>query len=268
MTLSFDRDWLARTVTALASEHLMSRFGRVSGSEKADGSLLTEADLAMQSALIDTLAEKSPEIPVLAEEQTEREQARLLTESTTGVWCLDPLDGTTNFASGVPFFAVSLALIGPQGVKFGLVHDPCRQETFTAIRGEGAWLNGARLRLDSAIFSLAESVAVVDFKRLPGPLSSRLAVSPPYRSQRSFGSVAMDWCWLAAGRFQLYLHGGQKLWDYSAGHLVAAEAGAAVCLAETVEENCGFDTVLGSKVGSGAINETLMQDWRNWIRSN
>ncbi len=203
----------------------------------------------------------------MAEEQSEERNEHVFWPNRQrgfGAWIR--LDGTTNFTSGVPFFAVSLALIGPQGVEFGLVYDPCRQESFTAIRGEGAWLDGSRLKPKAAIRSLAGSVAVVDFKRLPGPLATRLAVSPPLRSQRSFGAVALDWCWLAAGRFQLYLHGGQKLWDYSAGHLVASEAGAAVCLGEAVEDDCGFDTVLGSRVGSGAASRELMRDWRDWMR--
>ena len=69
----------------------------------------------------------------------------------------------------------------------------------------------------------------IDFKRLDGPLATRLATEIPYASQRSFGSVALDWCWLAAGRCHIYLHGRSHLWDYAAGELILAEAGGYSC---------------------------------------
>jgi myo-inositol-1(or 4)-monophosphatase len=260
-----DVAWVVDCVAALAAEHIGTRFGRVQSASKADGSLLTEADLAMQAALMAVLGERFPGIPVLAEEQDADVQARLIGEAEHGVWCLDPLDGTTNFASGVPLFGVSLALIRQGRVVFGVVHDPVRVESFHALDGAGAWLNGEPLGPVSAPGALGECVAVVDFKRLPGPLATRLAVSPPFRSQRSFGSVALDWCWLAAGRYQLYLHGGQKLWDYAAGQLIAREAGAAVCLGVSVAGDCGFEAALGPRVATGAVTAGLLGRWRTWL---
>jgi myo-inositol-1(or 4)-monophosphatase len=257
--------WVVDCVTSLAAEHIGTRFGRVQGARKADGSLLTEADLAMQAALMAALEDHFPGIPVLAEEQDPGVQAHLIGEAEHGVWCLDPLDGTTNFASGVPLFGVSLALIRQGRVDFGVVHDPVRVESFHALAGKGAWLNGEPLGPVAAPGVLDECVAVVDFKRLAGPLATRLAVSPPFRSQRSFGSVALDWCWLAAGRYQLYLHGGQKLWDYAAGQLIAREAGAAVCLGESVADECAFEVSLGPRVATGAVTAGLLARWRTWL---
>ena len=260
-----DVAWVLDCVTTLAAEHIGARFGRVQSARKADGSLLTEADLAMQAALMAALEDRFPGIPVLAEEQDADLQARVIKEAEHGVWCLDPLDGTTNFASGVPLFGVSLALIRQGRVVFGVVHDPVRVESFHAVAGKGAWLNGEPLVPVAAPGGLGECVAVVDFKRLPGPLATRLAVSPPFRSQRSFGSVALDWCWLAAGRYQLYLHGGQKLWDYAAGQLIAREAGAAVCLGESVADDCDFEAVLRPRVATGAATAGLLRRWRDWL---
>lgn len=263
-----DEQWLAVRVKDLAARHLTARFGRIDWDRKADGSLITEADTAMQRAVIAALGERFPGVPVLAEEQPAEQQRKLVEDSGSGVWCLDPLDGTTNFARGMPLFGVSLALIRHGQVEMGLVHDPVRGETFTARRGEGARLDGSSLSPPPAFGTLGESVAMIDFKRLTASLATRLVVEPPFRSQRSIGSVALDWCWLAAGRFQLYLHGGQRLWDYAAGHLVAREAGAAVCLVDGVDEPCGFSLSLAPRMAIGAGNEALLAAWRSWLSGN
>ena len=260
-----DEQWLAARIGELASRELTARFGSIDWGRKADGSLITEADTAMQRAVISALAERFPQVPVLAEEQPREEQQRLIEGAENGVWCLDPLDGTTNFARGMPLFGVSLALIRHGRVEMGLVHDPVRRETFTARRGEGARLDGETLQLPAVSGELAESVAMVDFKRLAPPLATRLVVDPPFRSQRSIGSVALDWCWLAAGRFQLYLHGGQRIWDYAAGHLVAREAGAAVCLVDDVDGVCSFSLGLAPRMAIGAENKALLAAWRSWL---
>lgn len=260
-----DEQWLAARISDLAAECLTPRFGRSGWDHKADGSLITEADTAMQQAVIAALEARFPGVPVLAEEQSTAEQQGLIEEAESGVWCLDPLDGTTNFARGMPLFGVSLALIRRGQVEFGLVHDPSRGETFSARLGHGARLDGAPLRPPPAFAALAECVALVDFKRLSAPLATALAVAPPFRSQRSIGSVALDWCWLAAGRFQLYLHGGQRLWDYAAGQLIAREAGAAVCLADDLEGVCRFRLSLAQRLAVGACDDALLALWRSWL---
>ena len=135
---------LVPLVRRAAQEELLSRFRRVTSSRKADGSLITEADLAMQQRITDELRQHWPERPLLGEEMAPAEQQHLLREGEAGgVWCLDPLDGTRNFASGFPVFSVSLALITGGEVMLGLVLDPVRDECFTAVKGQGAWLDGA-----------------------------------------------------------------------------------------------------------------------------
>ena len=260
-----EESWIAQMTARLAASHLMAQFGRVDFSHKVDGSLLTRADTAMQAAMLAVLRDRYPGIPVLAEEQSYERQQALVTEATDGVWCLDPLDGTTNFAAGMPLFAVSLALIRRGAVEFGLVHDPVRGETFTAVAGGGARLNGHDLTPAGPRVTLRDAIAVVDFKRLATSLATRLAVAPPFRSQRSLGSVALDWSWLAAGRFQLYLHGGQKLWDYAAGQLIAREAGALVCLADAPDGECGFRVSLQPRTAVGAADDALFSAWRDWL---
>jgi myo-inositol-1(or 4)-monophosphatase len=233
---------------------------------KADGSLVTAADLAMQRRLSESLARLHPDIPFLGEEMNQGEQQKLLTDAADGIWCLDPLDGTANFVAGMPCFAVSLAYLQRGESKLGIVYDPVRQECFHAQQGHGAWLNERQLSLQGETAeTLPDCVAMVDLKRLPAILACNLAVKPPYRSQRSIGSVALDWCWLAAGRFQLYLHGGQRLWDFAAGRLILAEAGGSLSLTDGIELSAPYSLNLNPKVAKGAINRDLFSSWSEWI---
>ncbi len=247
-----------------ADQEILPRFGRAKLSVKEDGSLVTAADTAVQARLGAELGGRWPQFAFLGEEMTADMQAEMLA-SPAGVWCLDPVDGTTNFVNGLPFFAVSLALLQDGQPTLGIVYDPNRRECFTAIRGGGAWLNGAELATNRGDRALRRSVAAVDFKRLAPRLAGRLGVDPPYASQRSLGACALDWCWLAAGRLHLYLHGGQKLWDYAAGSLILAEAGG---VAETLAaQPIPYDR-LSSCSAVAAKDPDLYESWRAWIAHN
>jgi myo-inositol-1(or 4)-monophosphatase len=258
-----DMQALAECVKSIAAEELLPRFTRVHRSHKADGSIVTEADLAAQARLADTLARQWPDYAFLGEEMPSEQHARLFAEAAQGLWVLDPLDGTSNYAAGLPYFAVSLALVNAHGVQLGVVYDPVRDECFTAIKGQGAWLNGERLQVEVQQVSLSQSLATVDFKRLPPGLASRMAASPPYASQRSLGSVALDWCWLAANRFHVYLHGKQRLWDYAAGHLVFTEAGGLSC---TLDGEALPDLSGGPRSAVGAGSAGLFQQWCDYLQ--
>jgi len=252
---------LQELVRTAAKEELLPRFTHVGHDYKADGSLITEADLAIQQRLADQLARQWPEIGFLGEEMAEQEQTSLL-ESGQPLWCLDPLDGTRNFAGGVPYFSVSLALLEGGGVSLGIVYDPIRDECFAAEKGKGATLNGKPLRVPESGVTLAQCTSLVDFKRLPKPLAGRLATESPYASQRSFGSVALDWCWLAAGRCQVYLHGKQNIWDYAAGNLVFLEAGG---YSTTLEGESVFVNALLPRSALGAGEEQMFREWTSWL---
>lgn len=256
---------LRRLVITAAREELMTRFESVHADTKADGSLVTAADLAMQRRLQDELAARWPAFSLLGEEMSGAEQEALLASSGRGLWCLDPLDGTANFAAGIPFFAVSLALLGDGVVQAAVVYDPARDECFSALLGQGAWLNGNRLRAPGSPDTLKQAMAMVDLKRLPQALVRSLAAQSPYRSQRSFGSVALDWCWIAAGRCQVYLHGGQKLWDYAAGRLVLSESGAVGGLLAAYDGDWIDGFTLAPRIAVAATHAGLLAQWREWI---
>ena len=258
-----DGDWLRlkQGILEIAGAEVMSRFHHVRATLKADGSLVTEADKAMQRAVESFLGKHWPEYAFLGEESTCQVQDEALLQ-TGGCWILDPLDGTTNFSHGFEMFSVSLALLVGGEVVLGLVLDPLRGELFAARRGKGAERGGLPLRIATVPESLGACLALVDFKRLPEPLASFMAVHPPYASQRNLGTVALDWCWLAAGRADIYLHGGQKLWDYAAGHLIFREAGGAACTLEG-EPVPVLDTCPRSAVAAGS--QALLDAWMEAI---
>ncbi len=265
MNPHIDMNTLCTLVTEIADELLLPRFRQVKATAKADGSLLTEADLAMQRSLIAALTARWPNYRVLGEEMPAAEQQALLADGDGGLWVVDPLDGTSNFAAGLPFFGVSVALVAQGRVVLGVVYDPVARECFSAVAGQGAQLNGAPLRLDCRRDRLDDCIGLVDFKRLPSDLACRLASDAPYRSQRSLGSVALDWCWLAAGRVQLYLHGAQRLWDYGAGGLVFAEAGGAGGRLDRLDGDWQSALSLQKRIGMAATNADLLAQWRHWI---
>ncbi len=267
--MSIDIERITAVIREAATEELLPRFRRIGSRYKSDGSLVTEADLAVQARVSEQLRHIYPYIPLLGEEMPASEQTRIMRESDTGYWCLDPLDGTANYVAGMPCFATSLAYIQNGQVMMGVIFDPLRDECFAAAIGQGAWLNNRSIQLDCSLTELKSCIAMVDFKRLPVPLASRLATQPPYRSQRSIGSVALDWCWLAAGRCQLYLHGGARLWDYAAGTLIFSEAGGHFQLTEGATNLPPTPTLeLTPQMAIAAPGKDLLAKWRDWLRQS
>lgn len=253
---------VANILIEAAAEELVPRFAEVARTHKTDGSIVTSADISMQAVVQAELAKNWPEYGFLGEEMLDVDQKRAWDNPDKGIWCLDPLDGTSNFAAGIPFFSVSLALIINGEPELGIVLDPMRNECFTAVRGKGAWLNGTLLTADINHIPLQRSIAVVDFKRLPDVLAARLGAAPPYGSQRNFGSSALDWCWLAADRYQVYVHGGQKLWDFAAGSLIFEETGGQAKTLDGGRVCCG-DIQPRSVVA--ALDPHTFEQWWKWI---
>jgi myo-inositol-1(or 4)-monophosphatase len=249
-------------VVRAAREELLPRFNAVTHSYKDDGSLLTEADLAMDRRLRRELAERWPQVAYLSEEMSAQDQHALLQDSDHALWCLDPLDGTSNFAAGLPAFTVSLALIRWGEPQLGVIYDPLRDEVFRAIQGGGAWLNGEPLSARRPHRPLRHAMALIDFKRLAPQLAVRLIRERPYGSQRNFGSCALEWAWMAAGRAHLCLHGGQKLWDYAAGALILSEAGGHSC---TLEGEAVFRAGLAPRSVVSSPDRDLFGAWCEWL---
>lgn len=259
--MDIDRQQLQSIVREVAQNTLLPLYNNVQREYKKDGSIITRADKAVQLALTERLAGICPEVLLLGEEMSAEQQQALL-DSGKPIWCLDPVDGTSNFATGLPFFSISLALIESGEVKAGIVLDPVRDELFAAVRSQGAWLNNKPLQAEETGLQLKRSIAFVDFKRLPKALSSRIVGDKPYGSQRNLGSIALELCWLAAGRGHIYLHGSQHIWDYAAADLILAEAGG---YAATLQGDAPFSHSLQPRSTYAAIDQQLFEQWRQYL---
>ncbi len=221
-----DIDSLAALVRETARATLLPRFCSVACEWKADGSALTEADLACDRALREALGTRWPGIGLLSEEMPEAERAALLDRPGNRFWVIDPLDGTNNYANGIPFFCTSVALVEGDRITLGVVYDPVRDECFAARAGGGATLDGGPLTPARETPTLDKALLLCNPDRLAPELRRRLLdPEPPYGSLRNFGALALEWCWTALGRGHVYLHARQNLWDYAAGWLVLTECG-------------------------------------------
>ena len=260
--MKIDSKKIISLVKLAAQEELLSRFMRVNSQQKSDGSIVTEADLAMQDRLQNELLSAYPDSVLLSEEMSVSEQQDAL-NSGRSIWCLDPLDGTSNYASGIPYFAVSLSLINDNKVVMGLVYDPIRDECFYADKDTPSTLNGKKLETHYIDSNIKKAIAIIDFKRLKSDLSSRLVLEQPFASQRNFGASALDWCWLAANRGQLYLHGKQNIWDYSAGNLIFNKMGG---FSRTLDGSNIYSHNLEGRSVVAAVNKPLLENWFDWIK--
>lgn len=258
-------DSVTNMLVRTAKEELVPRYNKVCREHKKDGSIVTEADLVMQEKIQKNLARLFPGMLVLGEEMSEEQQAQALITSRQhgqAVWCLDPLDGTSNFASGIPYFAVSLALIEDGRVSFGLVYDPIRDECFSATESS-VCLNNTPVRLPVSGLSLHQSTAIIDFKRLTTRLSVALVSESPFASQRNFGASALDWCWLAVGRGHVYLHGNQNIWDYAAGQFIFERCGGQ---SQTFDGEPVFKYALEKRSVIAAVDAALFEQWYRWVK--
>lgn len=204
-----------------------SRFGsNIKINKKGAIDLVTEVDLDVERMFRAMVAERFPDHAVLAEE---------MGETGTGArcrWVFDPLDGTSNYAHGIPIFCSTLALEIDGVATVGAVFDPNRNELFTAERGVGAWLNGERLRVSDTA-TLGDAMLVTGFpydvrERLDDYLSLFGEYLRNARAVRRLGSAAIDLCWVAAGRMDAFWERGLQAWDMLAGGLIVQEAGGRV----------------------------------------
>ncbi len=255
---------IAAAMKLVAEKEIMPRYMRVAHQLKYDGSLCTEADIASQQALISRL-QAIHNVPVLGEEMDVDYQQKIWGNGKQELWCIDPIDGTSNFVHGLPYFAISVALIRDGKSVLGVVYDPVAKEVFAAERGRGAFFNGVKMHQQSVSKTLSGALANVDLKRLGSKLAATIASKPPYASQRNFGASTLDWCYTAVGRYDAYLHGGQKLWDYAAGSLILEEAGGNICCLD--QDNFAHGDVWQRSV-IAALDTNMFAEWKNWIRAH
>lgn len=187
--------------------------------------LVSDLDRASETLITGLIAQRRPDDGVLGEEGADA-------GGSSGLrWIIDPLDGTINYLYGLPAWSVSVAVEAAAGTLVGAVHDPVRGETFLAVSGRGATLNGRPIAV-SSVTEPAVSLVATGFS-YDASVRSRQAdvlrsVLPAVRDIRRAGSAALDLCSVAAGRVDAYYESGTRVWDRAAGGLIAAEAGATV----------------------------------------
>ena len=252
-------------VLAAARDAGLHQFRLRDRSVKEDGTVVTQTDHRVQAFIARELQANWPQFTFMGEEMEHRQQARIVGGDGACFWALDPLDGTTNFSMSLPFYGISLGLVVDGTVQLGVVYDPVRDELFSAASGQGAFLNGEKLTTPDTDIPIRRCIANVDYKRLVSQLVDQLVRYPPFGAQRNLGSCVLEWCWLAAGRIQLYLHGGQRMWDYAAGSLILAEAGGAFTTIRGMPLDCRTFT---KRSVVAAINTELQQQWLAWIVEN
>jgi len=188
--------------------------------------LVTEMDGRAEALVVDALLARFPDDGILAEEGSMR------AGRSGRRWVIDPLDGTTNYAHGVPIYAVGIALERAGAVDLGVVYDPGRDELFVAERGGGAWLNETRMAV-STVAALDTSLLVTGFSydirtNPDNNLAEYAAFSVRARAVRRLGSALLDLAYVAAGRFEAFWELTLGPWDVAAGAILVEEAGGRV----------------------------------------
>ena len=217
---------VAREVAVEAGRMLLRRFPEVKHiSVKGRGNVVTDVDVEVEAAMFARLASEFPDVSLMGEESaTGRADAGL-------VWIVDPLDGTRNYASGIPFFSLVLALARDGEVLLGINYDPVREEMFHAERAKGAFLNDEPIHVSERA-RIEESVLGMDLSYsgdgAVNGLNAILSLWPGMQTARIMGSSALGISYAAAGRHDLYFHHQLEPWDQAAGILLVEEAGGVI----------------------------------------
>ncbi|HEU4618358.1 MAG TPA: inositol monophosphatase family protein [Gammaproteobacteria bacterium] len=194
--------------------------------EKGRNEFVSEVDIAAEAAIVEVIHDHYPDHAILAEERGAEGDHEYQ-------WIIDPLDGTTNYVHGFPVFSVSIAVALRGELQHAVVYDPLRQEIFTATRGEGAQLDGRRIRV-SRLTSMTHSLIATGFpyranvQYIDRYLGMLRAVMLDSAGVRRPGSAALDLCYVAAGRVDGFFELGLSKWDIAAGALIIREAGGRI----------------------------------------
>ncbi len=255
METFFEDDVAAIMVSAAAEagELLLRGFsdmGKKIGS-KSGRELVTEYDIASEELIKKRL--KPLGFPAVAEESGG--------SAVCGrYWAIDPLDGTNNFAYGIPHFAVTFALMDSGMPAAGVIYDPVREEMYTSVAGKGAFLNGLRIRVSSRA-ALSDAIAATGFaydrkKGCYDNIGNISRVVEKCRGLRRMGAASLDLAYVAAGRFDAYWERGLRLWDMAAGLLMVKEAGGRVSGLNGECWDAGGDHILAS---NGITHEQIRE---------
>jgi myo-inositol-1(or 4)-monophosphatase len=256
--VNLDRELALATDAARQAGRLqMERYERLERVvRKSAHDVVTEVDELSEQLIIGALHEAFPQDAFLAEESGHSEMG----QGSERVWVIDPLDGTVNYANGIPFFCVSIGLADRGRPVVGVVYDPTRDEMFSAQAGRGARLNGRRIRQPSKQ-KLADAVVSLALPRARWAVRER-RLRRQTRVARSLGSAALALAYVANGRFDAFVQagGGLSAWDICAAGLIASEGGATIT---TLDGDHWFDIARPSRsislvAAAPAHHETIL----------
>lgn len=250
-----------------AGEWIKSRIGQFAAPDLkfSKHDLVTEVDKGSERLIRNLLATHYPTHSFLGEEGVEpgpeaSAQSIAKMGGSEYLWIVDPVDGTTNYVHGFPFYSVSIALAYRGEVIVGVIYDPSRDELFVAEKGKGAYVHGKRMQV-SAEPGLAQSLLATGFpadhiSALPRNLKQTLALAPQARNIRSSGSAALHMAYVAAGRLTGFWEVGLNAWDLAAGALMIAESGGVVTDQNGQPYSLGVRDIAAS---NGLIHDELLK---------
>jgi myo-inositol-1(or 4)-monophosphatase len=234
----------------IASELMRTR-RPASVTEKHDRDVVSDVDIAIERQVRSLLGEATPEIGFLGEEE-----GRTGDPAAGWVWTLDPIDGTSNFAHGIPLCATSLALLCDGDPVVAVIDAPFLGQRYHAVQGQGAWAGDRRLSVSGTRHLRDAVVAVGDYATGPGAdrenegrLAVTVALAPRVHRLRMIGTAALDLAWVAEGRLDASITLGSKPWDTAAGALLAREAGASVVDADGGPHRFESDVAIAAPPG-------------------
>ncbi|WP_261303878.1 inositol monophosphatase family protein [Paenibacillus andongensis] len=259
---------VAINTAAKAGQWIKSKLGDINSVDTKYSSqdLVTEVDKGSEKLIRNLIMTHFPDHSILGEEGVEpgpEASAKALQAMSDEeyLWIVDPIDGTTNFVHGFPFFSVSIALAHKGEIIVGVVYDPSRDELFVAEKGKGAYMHGNKttVSLDS---KLSESLVATGFPAdrdgaLPINLKGTLALASKVRNLRSGGSAALHMAYVAAGRLSGFWEIGLSAWDVAAGSLLIQESGGKV---SDTAGNPYKLTVRNVLATNGQIHDELQQE--------
>lgn len=219
---------------------------------KGKSNLVTEVDTACEELIVDAIRGSYPDHDILAEEN------EYIPINSSHKWIIDPLDGTTNYAHGFPWFGVSIALEIDAEIQTGVIFHPMMNELFTATKGKGAFLNGGRIHV-SLHTQLQDCLLATGFPYdrtwdNENNFSNFEKMQMAARAVRRAGAAALDLAYVAAGRLDGYWECKLKPWDTAAGMLLVEEAGGKV-----TDYRCGPYTIYNSRImaSNGLVHEEM-----------
>jgi myo-inositol-1(or 4)-monophosphatase len=217
--------------------------------------LVTDADKACNDLIIKTISTNFPDHTIISEE------SEIMHGDSDYKWIIDPIDGTSNFAHGIPLFAISIAVVYKGKPIIGVVEIPALKESFSAKSGEGAYLGTNRIHV-SKKNKMEECLFATGFPYERGSERSDMAMKlyksfhGPSHGVRRFGSAALDLCYVAAGRFEGFFEYGLEVWDIAAGKVILEEAGGMVTNMDGSKLNPKDKNLLAS---NGLMHQQMME---------